>query len=142
MAMDADDGGIAQRFHDAADEFAVFVGRGVADGIGNVDRAGSGRDHGLRNLFEIFGIGAGAVFGGEFDVIHISCARVRRRHTASSSTCCAGFLQLVLQMDVAGGEKGVDARAAGFLESLGGALDIELHASGRARPPEPMGIHG
>ena len=46
MAMDADDGGVAQRFDDAADQFAVFVRRGVADRIGNVDRAGSGGDNG------------------------------------------------------------------------------------------------
>jgi hypothetical protein len=93
MAMDADDGGIAQRFHDAADQFAIFVGRGVADGIGNVDGARSGGDNGFRNLFEIIGIGAGAVFGGEFDVIDVG-ARQFDGGNAASSTSWRDFFSL------------------------------------------------
>ena len=46
VAVHADDGAIAQRLHDAADQRAVFLGRGVAHRIGNVDRAGAGGHHG------------------------------------------------------------------------------------------------
>ncbi len=71
MTVDADDGGIAERLHDATNQFAVFFGSGVADGVGNIDGAGSGGDDGPRNLFEVIGIGAGSVFGGKLDIIHV-----------------------------------------------------------------------
>ena len=47
-------------------------GRGVADGVGNVDGARAGGHHGLGDLFQKIGIGARAVFGGELDVVHMA----------------------------------------------------------------------
>src|SRR3569833_106620 len=122
MAVYRYDGGIAKGFDDAADQLAVLIGRGVADGIRDIDGAGSGGDYGFRNLFEIFGVGAGSVFGGEFDVIDIVADELDGGD-GGVEDFLARLLELVLQMDVAGGEEGVDAGAFGFLEGAGGALD-------------------
>ena len=54
---------------DLADEVAVLVGHGVADGIGNIERGGAGIDGRLQHLAEEVGIGAGGVLGREFHVI-------------------------------------------------------------------------
>jgi hypothetical protein len=46
----------------------------------------------------------------------------------------AGLLELVLEVDVAGGQEDVDAgRHLGPLEGLGGALDVERRAAGQRR---------
>ena len=52
-----------------AEEATVLVGSGVADGIGNIERGGAGVDHGLEDLAEEAGVGAGGVLGRELDVI-------------------------------------------------------------------------
>ena len=141
MAMDADDGGVAERFDDAADDFAVFFGSGVADRVGNVDGAGSGGDHGARDLFEIIRVGAGSVFGGKLDVVHVRAGEFDGGDGVVENLL-PGFLELVLQVDIAGGDEGVNAGTAGFVERAGGALDVELWCSARARRPAPRGTHG
>src|SRR6185312_11797335 len=125
MAVYRYDGGIAEGFDDAADQLAVLIGRGVADGIRDVDGAGSGGDYGAGDLFEIFGVGAGSVFGGEFDVIDVVAGELDGGD-GGVEDFLARLLELVLQMDVAGGEEGVDAGAFGFLEGAGGALDVQF----------------
>ena len=94
VAVHADDGAIAQRRGDAADQRAVFLGRGIADGIGNIDRAGAGGDHGLGDLFQEIGFGARAVLGGELHVVHVSARQfdggdgfVQHLLLRSSSAC-------------------------------------------------------
>ncbi len=128
MAVDADDGAIAQRLDDAADQRAVFLGRRVADGIGNVDRARSGGDHRLRDLLQEIGIGARAVLRRKFDVVDVAASQFDRGH-GFVEHLLLGFLELVLEVDIAGGDEGVDARALGMRQGLGGALHIERAAA-------------
>jgi len=52
-----------QGLGNAADQHAVFLGGGVAYGIGNIDGAGSRRHYRAGDLFQKIGIRAGAVFG-------------------------------------------------------------------------------
>jgi hypothetical protein len=47
----------------------VFLWRGVADGVGDVDGGGSGLDRDGDDLDEEVGVGAGGVLGGELDVV-------------------------------------------------------------------------
>ena len=54
---------------DHAEDGGVLVGRGVADGVGDVDGGGSGLDGDGDHLDEEVGVGAGGVFGGELDVV-------------------------------------------------------------------------
>ena len=64
----------------------------------------------LRKPGQKFRVGAGGVFGGEFDVV-AECPRHADR-VARLLRACSRNLQLVLQVKVGGGEKDVDARAA------------------------------
>src|SRR5690242_1266526 len=128
MAVHADHGAIAEGLHDFADESAVFLRRRVADGIGNVHRAGAGRDYRLGDLFQETGLGARAVFGREFDVIDVAAGQLDGGDRFIEHLLL-GLFELVLQMNIAGGDKGVDARPPGVLEALGGALDIERAAA-------------
>src|SRR5258705_13914379 len=50
------------------------------------------------------------------------------------------FFELVLEMNVAGGDKRMDARAAGMLERSGSALDIERTAPRQRRDLCPRGL--
>ena len=52
-----------------AEDGGVLLGRGVADGVGDVDGGGSGLDGDGDDLDEEVGVGAGGVFGGELDVV-------------------------------------------------------------------------
>ena len=62
--------------------------RGVADGVGNVDRRGAGVDGRFDHLAEKIGLGAGGVFGRELDVVAVADgplhARARRGAMISS----------------------------------------------------------
>ena len=83
----------------------------------------------LRDLFQIIGIGAGAVFGGEFYVIDVGAGEFDGGN-GGIENLLARLFQLVLQVDVAGGEESVDAGAFGFFEGAGGAFDVEFHGAG------------
>src|SRR5207249_909270 len=50
------------------EDFAVAVGRGVADGVREIDCGGAGFDSGVDDFFQEIQLGAAGVFGGEFDV--------------------------------------------------------------------------
>ena len=54
---------------DFAEHLAVFLGRGVADGVGHVDGGCAGFDGDADHLDEKVAVGAGGVFGRELDVV-------------------------------------------------------------------------
>ena len=94
VAMDADDGAIAQRLDDAADQRAVLFRHRIADRVGDVDGAGAGGDHGLGDLLQELGLGAGAVFGGELDVIDVTARQFDGGHGFVEHLLPAIFLSL------------------------------------------------
>ena len=79
--MDADDRlvdvghAVAQR----ADDLAHVAGRGVADGVGDVDRGGAGGDRRLDHLAEEIGLGARGVLGRVLDVGAVAARPASRR---------------------------------------------------------------
>ncbi len=54
---------------DGAEDGLVLGWRGVTDGVGDVDGGGTGLDGDGDHLEEELGVGAGAVLGGELDVV-------------------------------------------------------------------------
>ena len=141
VAVYAHDGVFAQRPRDAPDQLAVFLGRGIAHRIGNVHRAGARRHDRFRNRFQIVGIGARAVFGRKFHVIHIAARQFHRGH-GFVQNLLLGLVELVFQMDFAGGDKGVDAGAGGAFQALGGAFHVERAAARQRRYAAPREIRG
>ena len=69
MRRDDDAFRSAYALADVANQFAKFGGDGVADGVGNVQRGGADFDDGFEHLEQEFRVGAGCVFGREFNVV-------------------------------------------------------------------------
>ena len=95
----------------------------------------------LRDLFQEIGLGARAVFGGELDVVHVA-ARQFDRGDGFVEHLLLRLLELVLQVDVAGGDEGVDARPLGVRQRLRRRVPRRACSSAPARPPAPRGTRG
>jgi len=116
---------------DGRDQFAELGGNRVADGVGNIERGGAGFDDGFQNLAKEFGIGAGGVFGRKFDVVTKRFGK-RDRFAGVCQTFLAADAQLVLQVNVGGGEEDVNAWASGMFQCFPGTLDIGAAGAGQS----------
>jgi hypothetical protein len=118
------------------DQFEVFTGRGEADRIRHVDRAGTGLDDGAEQLDEEVGFGARRVFGRELDVL---AQGTRLAHAGDRTLDDLGLAhaQFHFAMDRARRDEDVDARLRGVLQCCGRGADIGLVA---ARQPANLRI--
>ena len=66
------------RFFSMAIDAAVFLRRGVADGVGNVDGRRPGFDRRFDDLAEKIALGAGGVFGRKLDVVAVAARPASR----------------------------------------------------------------
>ncbi len=80
VAVDADHRAVDVRhaLDEGSDDVAEVRRRGVADGVGNVDRRRAGVDRGFDDLAEEVELGARGVFGRELDVVAVAARRARR----------------------------------------------------------------
>src|SRR5262249_30726341 len=120
VAVDADNSTISQSLDNAANDAGVFVGRRVADRIRDVDRTRSGGDHRLRDSFEEVRLGTGAVLGRELDIIDVPPGQLDGRHSFIKHLVLSLF-ELVLEMDRAGREEGMDTGPLSVFERRGRA---------------------
>ena len=134
VAVDADDRLVDVRHAlvEVRDDAGVLRGRGVADGVGDVDRRRAGVDGRLDDL----GRGSRARCGRR-PRARTRCRRSSRLArftpaTARLDDLLLGHLQLELAVDGAGGQEDVDARLCGVLEGLPGAVDVAVVAAGQA----------
>ena len=132
VAMHAHNRRVAQRPGHAADQGAVFVRHRVSHGIGNVDRARPRRHHRQRNLVQVIGRGARAVFSRELHVVRVLPRQLHGSHRFLQHLLL-GLLELVLQVNLAGGDEGVNARLFGVGQRLGGALHVQGAAARQRR---------
>ena len=102
---------------------SVFVRSRVAYGVGHIDGGGAGLDGHAHHLHQEVALRAGGVLGRELNIIH-QRARQAHRFGGLIQRLLAADLQLVLQMQVAGSQKDVDAGAVGELQGAGGHLDV------------------
>ena len=100
-----------------------LVRRAVADRVGDVDRAGAGRPRPPRDRAQVLDVRAGRRPRPRTRRRPRSGARGGPPATASSRTW-AGVFAACVQVDVAGGDEGVDAGAVGALERRGRARDV------------------
>ena len=102
---------------------AEFFRCGKADRVGDVHRGRAGIHHRLHHLAQEIRIGTGGIFRGEFHVI---------AQGLSKADCFRGLLktlltadpELVMQMDIGGGEKHVNAGTSGMPKRLPRALNV------------------
>ncbi len=139
MAVDADHGLVDVRH--AVRAACVITSahvrrRGVADGVGNVDRGGAGVDGRLDHFAEEVELGAGGVFGRELDVVAVARGPLHAGHGPLDDLVLA-HLELELAMDGAGGQEDVDPGSLGVLERLPGPVDVLIVAAGQAADGRP-----
>ena len=102
---------------------ACSSGSRVADGVGHVDRGGALVERDLQHLGGELEVRAGRVHGRELDVLAVA-ARLGHRRARLALHVLAGRLQLVLDVDVARRDEGVDARALRVLDGVPGGVDV------------------
>ena len=69
---------------------------------------------------------------GENSTSSVYCSRVRDGRAGLALHVLARGLELALDVDVAGGDEGVDARALGVLDRVPGGVDVLLAGAGEA----------
>ncbi len=116
--------GIGDALEQLADGVGVLVRNGVADGVRNVDGTCAGVDGSLDDSAEEIDLRAPGVLAGK---LHVGAQAARLFHRAH---CLLHHLvrlhaQLVLHVDRAGGDKGVDAPGVGAGQRFGSAFDVE-----------------
>ena len=102
-----------------------LLGHVVAHGVGHVDGLRAGVDHGLEDADQKVDLGATGVFGGELDVVGVF-ARPADRLDRLRDDLVGRHAQLLLHVDRAGGDEGVDAPARRRADGLAGAADVVL----------------
>jgi hypothetical protein len=85
-------------------------GHVVADGVGHVDGLRAGLDHGLEDAHQEIDLGAAGVLGRELDVVGVFARPADRLHRLLDDLV-GRHAQLLLHVDRAGGDEGVDAAA-------------------------------
>ena len=116
---------------DPRDQGTEFRGGGVADRVGDVDGAGPRCDGRLNHLIQKFRIAATGVLTGELDVIHEG-AGVGHHVGHDGQHLTAALAQFVLEMDVAGGNEGVDAPPWRRRHGISTGLDVRFGRTGQS----------
>ena len=116
--------------HDVVDDRRENLGRGVADGVRDVDRACPILDGSLDHLAQEVALGAAGVLGGE---LHVGAFAARQLHAAGDhgQALVLRAAQLLFTVDGRGAEEGVDARSLGGFDCLGASQDVLLDGAGQ-----------
>jgi len=101
----------------------------VADRVGQVHGGGPGVDRRLEYAAQVVAVAARAVFGRELHVVREGLG-VRHGVDGGLNDLVAAHLELVLEVDVGGGDEGVDARPDGLPDRLPGAVDVRPGGAG------------
>ncbi len=112
-----------------ADDIEILRRYGVADGIRNIDRGGTSLNHRLNNLGQKRQPGPGGVLGRELDVRRITDCPLDRSDSGFKHLLFT-HLQLMLHMDVAGRDEGMNpATLTGVLQCLPSAVNVHVVSS-------------
>ena len=127
------------RSFDPAHEGAELGRDGVAHGVRDVERRGTGLGDRLVHVEQERVLGARGVLGGELDLGVAAQGLAGPRHPADGlgQGLLAGDAQLVLEVDVAGGDEQVQVRALGDADGLHRALRVAVLAAGQRGDRDP-----
>ena len=115
-------------FTQVGDEVIHLLRRGVADGVGHIQRRRARGDGSGVAMGQKCPVGAGGVLGGKLDVIAIALG-VGDHLTDAVDDLLARHLELVLHVDVARRKEDVDAGVVGLLHGVPRRVDIALGAA-------------
>src|ERR1700687_336482 len=99
------------------------MGYAEADRVRNIEGAGARLDHRLHHFTQEVDIGAAGVLGGGLDVRTKGPGQLDAVPRLLQALPPRNF-ELVLQMDIGGGKKGVNTGAGSAFEGLPGALNV------------------
>ena len=144
MAVDGDRGRRAEALDDLAHQLPELGRDGVADRVGDVERARTRIDRGLVDLHQEVEIGARRILGAELDlgVRPEGLAPVRDPLRGRKQRVVTRDAQLVLEVDVAAGDEDVEVRPLGNSQRLDGALRIAILAARQAGDGHSPGFAG
>ncbi len=130
VVVDRDDGPVADEGFEFGDAGSDFIGQKDADGVGDIDRSGSRVDRGVDDLFHKAHLAASGVFEAELHVVDEGPGILHRLHGPFDHLL--GFHpQLVLHMDGAGGDEGVDPLFWRGGDGVTGGFDILFQGPGQ-----------
>ncbi len=113
-----------------AEHLVVFLGRRVADRVGQVDRRRASLDGGFHAAAEIVDAGARRVHGAPLDILD-QVARPRNRGRDDLEHLGFALAHLVREMDRRRRNERVDAPAFGMAHGLAGAVDVAGDGAGK-----------
>jgi hypothetical protein len=119
----------------------VLLRCGVTDGVGDVDRGGSGLDCDGDDVDEEVGVGAGGVLGRELDIVGEGAGEADG-FGGLVERFGAGDLQLSFEMQVGRGEEGVDAGLLGGFDGTGSGFDVLTLAAGKGGDARAVNFAG
>src|SRR3954447_967885 len=122
----------------AVDQLVELVGRSVADGVGDVERRGTGVDDGLQRLIQVFALRARGVHWRELHVLAVRLRTLDYRHRLFHGPL-AGHAKLAAEVDVGGRNKRVNSRPLGVAHGLGAAIDV--FRSGAGEPGDDRALY-
>ena len=133
VAVRADDrlADVADAFPERANHGRILGGRGIADGVGDVDGGRTGLDGRLDDFAEEIELGPGGVLGGKLDVGAVAPGPAHAGH-GPLDDLRGGHAQLVLAVDGRGCQEDVDPRLLGVFHGLPGAVDVLVVAPRQA----------
>ena len=123
---------------DASNQGTKFSGRGVADRVGNVDRGGTSLDGRFDHLIHELGIAAPGVLTGKLHVVHQG-AGIGHHLRNDLQHLSATLAQLVLEVNVAGGEKGMDALVGSRCHRISAGFDVAARGASQATNHRSIG---
>ncbi|EEF93541.1 hypothetical protein CATMIT_01827, partial [Catenibacterium mitsuokai DSM 15897] len=115
--------GVAHVGTQVFEQRADLAGRGVADGVGDVQRARAGGDRRAADLDQVLGLGAQRVLAGELDVVDIA-ARLLDRGDGAFQHLLPVQVELVLAVQRAGGDEHMDARLGRAFQRARAGFDV------------------
>ena len=142
-------GDLGQAGHEAVElvpHLRVLLRHRVADRVRHVDGRGALIERYLKHLGGERELGARGVHRRELHVVAV-LARLRHGGARLALHVLAGRLELMLDVDVASGDEGVDARALGVLDCVPGGIDVLRVRAGQSADHWAMhlagdGLHG
>ena len=114
-----------------ANDPGIVRGRGVTHCVRNVYSGGAGFDHGLDDVAQKVDLGAGGIFGREFDVLAEAACEAYALHGLFNNLL-ASHAQLVFTVNGRRGQEDVNARLLGELKGFPGAGDVAFIGTGQA----------
>jgi hypothetical protein len=126
---------------DGSEELAELIRHAVTHRVRQVHGPSAGVDHGLDDAAQKVDVAPHGVFRRELDVVGVAERLLHTRHRRRQALI-ARDMQLLFQVQVGGGDKGMNPRPLRLGQNLPGAIDVLLMAAGQSRDDGPADAGG